>query len=80
MAKKITQKTKTPMPSRDAVERSASFDEVSLGYTTDMAIAEANRCIECRNEPCIAGCPVGIDIPTKPNTPRHTRSGSTLPH
>jgi len=64
MAKKITQKTKTPMPCRDAVERAASFDEVALGYTPDMAIAEANRCIECKNEPCIAGCPVGIDIPT----------------
>ncbi|MBL8140440.1 MAG: NADPH-dependent glutamate synthase [Acidobacteria bacterium] len=64
MAKKITQKTKTEMPCRDAGERSRSFDEVALGYTIDMAVAEANRCIECKNEPCIAGCPVGIDIPT----------------
>ncbi len=46
------------------IQRSRSFDEVALGYTIDMAVAEANRCIECKNEPCIAGCPVGIDIPT----------------
>ena len=59
MAKKITQKTKTEMPCRDAGERSRSFDEVALGYTIDMAVAEANRCIECKNEPCIAGCPAG---------------------
>jgi glutamate synthase (NADPH/NADH) small chain len=64
MAKKIGQKTKTPMPCRDADERSHSFDEVAQGYTAEMAIAEANRCIECKNRPCIAGCPVEIDIPT----------------
>ncbi|MBP1606364.1 MAG: putative oxidoreductase [Acidobacteria bacterium] len=64
MAKKIGQKTKTPMPCRDAVERSHSFDEVAQGYTAEMAIAEANRCIDCKNRPCIAGCPVEIDIPT----------------
>ena len=64
MAKKITQKTKTPMPARDAVVRAQSFEEVALGYTIEMAVAEANRCIECKNVPCIAGCPVEIDIPT----------------
>ncbi len=63
MAKKITKKTKTPMPARDAAERARSFQEVALGYTVEMAMAEADRCIECRNEPCIAGCPVEIDIP-----------------
>jgi glutamate synthase (NADPH/NADH) small chain len=63
MAKKIGLKTKTPMPLRDATARAASFDEVALGYTIEMAMAEANRCIECKNEPCIAGCPVEIDIP-----------------
>jgi glutamate synthase (NADPH/NADH) small chain len=63
MAKKIGLKTKTAMPVRDAVARAASFDEVALGYTIEMAMVEANRCIECKNEPCIAGCPVEIDIP-----------------
>lgn len=63
MAKKITQKTKTPMPERPVEERIHSFDEVALGYTVEMAVAEANRCIECKNRPCVEGCPVEIDIP-----------------
>ena len=63
MAKKIGQKTKTPMPCLDAGERSHAFDEVACGYTAEMAIQEAARCIECKNRPCIAGCPVEIDIP-----------------
>ncbi len=63
MAKKIGLKIKTSMPARDAQERAKSFDEVALGYTVEMALQEANRCIECKNEPCVAGCPVEIDIP-----------------
>jgi glutamate synthase (NADPH/NADH) small chain len=63
MAKKIGQKTRTPMPCRDAEQRSRVFDEVALGYDETMARAEANRCIRCKNVPCIAGCPVEIDIP-----------------
>jgi len=63
MAKKIGQKTKTPMPCQDAVERSHNFQEVALGYSEAMAVAEANRCIDCKNQPCIKGCPVEIDIP-----------------
>lgn len=63
MAKKITQKTKTPMPCADPQARARMFDEVALGYTEEMARAEANRCIECKNRPCVAGCPVEIDIP-----------------
>jgi len=63
MAKKIIQKTKTPMPLLDAHERARSFDEVSMGYTVDQAVLEAQRCIQCKNTPCIAGCPVEIDIP-----------------
>jgi len=63
MAKKITQKTKTPMPCQDPVERSHNFEEVALGYSEAMAVAEANRCIDCKNSPCIKGCPVEIDIP-----------------
>jgi len=63
MAKKITQKTKTPMPCVDPAVRSRAFVEVASGYTEEMAVAEANRCILCKNRPCIAGCPVEIDIP-----------------
>lgn len=53
----------TPMPERDPVQRSRSFDEVNLGYTMAEAIAEAERCIQCRKPTCISGCPVSIDIP-----------------
>jgi glutamate synthase (NADPH) small chain len=63
MAKKITQKTQTPMPARDPEARTASFDEVALGYTMELALQEAARCIECRHRPCVEGCPVGVDIP-----------------
>ena len=63
MAKKIIQKTKIPMPLLDAHERAQSFDEVSMGYPVDMAVLEAQRCIQCKNNPCVAGCPVEIDIP-----------------
>jgi len=63
MAKKITQKTKTAMPCVDPQERRHTFQEVANGYTDEMAMAEANRCIQCKNRPCIAGCPVEIDIP-----------------
>lgn len=63
MARRITQKTKTPMPCADPVERRHTFSEVAGGYTAQMAIAEAGRCIVCKNTPCIVGCPVEIDIP-----------------
>ncbi len=53
----------TPMPERDAAERAKSFDEVNLGYEIAAAIAEAERCIQCKKPLCIAGCPVAIDIP-----------------
>jgi glutamate synthase (NADPH/NADH) small chain len=63
MAKKITQKTKTPMPCADPIARSRTFQEVAIGYSEADAVAEANRCILCKNRPCVAGCPVEIDIP-----------------
>jgi glutamate synthase (NADPH) small chain len=50
------------MPERDARERAADFDEVALGYTEELARAEAMRCLQCRNATCIEGCPVNIDI------------------
>ncbi|MBI4485835.1 MAG: NADPH-dependent glutamate synthase [Acidobacteria bacterium] len=63
MSKKIGKKVKTPMPCLDGHERRSSFAEVAMGYTLAMAVEEANRCIECKNRPCIDGCPVEIDIP-----------------
>ncbi len=53
---------RTPMPERDAAERAGDFDEVALGYTEEQAVAEANRCLQCKNATCIEGCPVNIDI------------------
>ncbi len=52
-----------PMPERDAAARAKSFDEVNLGYTLSDALVEAERCIQCAVPTCVAGCPVGIDIP-----------------
>ena len=63
MAKKIGQKTKTPMPCLDPHERRHQFAEVTIGFSPEMAIQEADRCIQCKNRPCVAGCPVEIDIP-----------------
>ena len=53
-----------PMPSQDAKVRAHNFDEVALGYTEQMAIDEAERCLNCKNMPCVSGCPVGIAIPS----------------
>jgi len=54
---------RTPIPEQDAKERAKNFDEVALGYSADQAQMEAQRCLQCKNPKCIAGCPVGIDIP-----------------
>lgn len=48
----------------DAKIRNNDFVEVALGYTEQEALAEASRCLNCKNKPCVSGCPVGIDIPT----------------
>ena len=55
--------TKLPMPEQDPKVRSANFEEVALGYTPEMAVEEAARCLNCKHKPCIAGCPVNIHIP-----------------
>ena len=52
-----------PMPSQAAHVRNKNFDEVALGYTPEMAVNEAKRCLHCKNMPCVSGCPVGIHIP-----------------
>ena len=54
---------KYPMPTQDAKERGRNFKEVALGYPVKMAVAEANRCLNCKNRPCVDGCPVNINIP-----------------
>ena len=57
------QKEKTKMPEQDPKVRARNFEEVTLGYTEEMAINEANRCLQCKHKPCVAGCPVMIQIP-----------------
>ncbi len=54
---------KCPMPSQDPNVRNKNFKEVALGYTPEMAVGEAKRCLQCKNHPCRSGCPVEIDIP-----------------
>ena len=51
------------MPSQDPTVRRCNMKEVALGYTAEQAKVEAERCLQCKNAPCIAGCPVAIDIP-----------------
>ncbi len=63
MAKANMSLTRNAMPTQDAEARAHNFDEVALGYTEQMAIDEANRCLSCKNMPCVAGCPVKIHIP-----------------
>ena len=63
MAKANMSLTRNEMPVQDAKVRAHNFDEVALGYTEEQAIDEANRCLNCKNMPCVAGCPVKIHIP-----------------
>lgn len=56
-------KIKTPMPVQKPEERSKNFDEVALGYTKEMAMEEAQRCLDCKHRPCVGGCPVNVQIP-----------------
>jgi glutamate synthase (NADPH/NADH) small chain len=52
-----------PMPHQKPEVRARNFDEVALGYTEEMALTEARRCIRCAKRPCVTGCPVDVDIP-----------------
>ena len=54
---------KNPMPTQDPLVRARNFDEVALGYDEQTAVDEALRCLNCKNMPCVAGCPVNIHIP-----------------
>lgn len=55
--------TKLPMPHQDPNVRNKNFLEVATGYTEEMAVSEAARCLNCKNHPCVEGCPVNVKIP-----------------
>ena len=57
------QPNKTPIPEQDPLVRARNFKEVSQGYTAEQAINEAKRCLNCKNRPCMTGCPVSVRIP-----------------
>ena len=63
MAKANMSLTRNPMPTQDAKVRGHNFDEVALGYSEETAMDEAMRCLNCKNMPCVDGCPVKIRIP-----------------
>ena len=54
---------KNPMPSQDPLVRNKNFLEVATGYTVEMEQDEAARCLNCKNMPCVEGCPVNVKIP-----------------
>ena len=54
---------KHEMPSQEPAVRARNFKEVALGYTAEVAVAEAQRCLNCKTKPCVNGCPVNINIP-----------------
>lgn len=54
---------KVPMPEQEPNQRNKNFKEVALGYEENMAVEEAERCIQCKNQPCVEGCPVHVKIP-----------------
>ena len=57
------EKEKHKMPEQDPKKRIKNFNEVPYGYTPEIAIQEAKRCLQCKNHPCTKGCPVEVDIP-----------------
>ena len=61
-----------PMPTQRADVRVTNFDEVALGYDAKLASEEAQRCLDCKNAPCMQGCPVGVQIP---RFIRHVKDG-----
>jgi len=54
---------KHEMPTQEPQVRAHNFNEVALGYTAEIAVEEAKRCLNCKNRPCVSGCPVNIQIP-----------------
>lgn len=62
-AERKIQKKAVPIPKQSPEVRIRNFNEVALGYNEEQALAEANRCLQCKNAPCVKGCPVEIEIP-----------------
>ena len=62
-AKERMQIDRVKMPEQDAEQRAHNFKEVNLGLDEERAVEEAQRCISCKNKPCVEGCPVGVHIP-----------------
>ncbi len=63
MAKANMRLDKNPMPTQDPLVRARNFNEVAMGYSEEAALDEAARCLNCKNMPCVSGCPVNIHIP-----------------
>lgn len=63
MAKPNMRPDKVEMPAQDPKVRARNFEEVTYGYTEEMAIEEATRCLQCKHRPCVEGCPVNVQIP-----------------
>ena len=63
MAKPNMSPVKNPIPEQDPNVRNKNFLEVSLGYDEATAVDEATRCLNCKNKPCVGGCPVNVQIP-----------------
>jgi glutamate synthase (NADPH/NADH) small chain len=63
MAKNAHKKPRMSMPEQAADRRNSNFEEVALGYSVEQGKEEASRCLQCKKAPCVAGCPVEIDIP-----------------
>jgi len=59
----VVRKTAVPMPEQGPGARIRNFDEVALGYSAEQAVEEAKRCLQCKDRPCVSGCPVEVDIP-----------------
>jgi len=68
MSAKITTKERLQikrqkMPEQNSTARAANFEEVNLGFTEQLALLEADRCLQCKDPRCIKGCPVSVNIP-----------------
>jgi glutamate synthase (NADPH) small chain len=63
LAVKKEKTSRQPMPEQPPAVRRRNFEEVPIGYTPEMAIAEAGRCLQCKKPACVSGCPVQVDIP-----------------
>ena len=63
MPKKTIIPQRNPMPEQPPLVRAHNYQEVTLGYSAEQAMAEAKRCLECAKPSCMQGCPVNVDIP-----------------